>query len=256
MSKNTATPTTFADKARVNINVALDDTRQNLGQFLTPAPIAQLMAAHFESRRAIIRILDPGAGVGTLTAALVERLLTSNMPPQRIEVTSYEIDSRLFKELEATLVQCRRHCREKRVQLAFDIRREDFLKASAAKSGLFIGEEVFDCVIMNPPYRKINSQSEARLLFRAAGIETSNLYSGFMLLAARQLAHGGQFASISPRSFCNGPYFQPFRRELLQLLSLRHLHVFESRTAAFKDDDVLQENVILYGIRGGVRLGR
>jgi adenine-specific DNA-methyltransferase len=147
------------------------------------------------------------------------------------------------------LEQCRKHCQSKRVQLAFDIRCEDFISAGAAK-GLFGEAEMFDYVITNPPYRKINSRSEARRLFRSAGIETTNLYSGFMLLAARQLAPEGQFVSISPRSFCNGPYFQPFRRELLHLLSLRRLHLFESRNSAFRDDDVLQENVIVYGVRG------
>jgi adenine-specific DNA-methyltransferase len=243
-----STPTMLADAARRRINVALEDTRQALGQFLTPAPLAMLMAGLFQIRSSSIRILDPGAGVGTLTAALIERLLAGKFPPPSIEITCYEIDPRLFKELEATLEKCRKHCQSKRVQLAFDIHREDFIKTGAVQ-GLFSEAEMFDYVVINPPYRKINSQSEARLLLRSVGIETTNLYSGFMLLAARQLAPEGQFVSISPRSFCNGPYFQPFRRELLQLLSLRRLHVFESRTAAFRDDQVLQENIIVYGVR-------
>lgn len=247
---NMSTPTMFADAARRNINVVLDDTRRTLGQFLTPAPVARLMAGLFQIRPGSARILDPGAGVGTLTAALVEHLLAGKTPPRRIEVTCYEIDARLFKELETTLEQCHRHCQSKRVQLAFDIRREDFIKAGAAR-GLFGTAEMFDYVITNPPYRKINSHSASRLQLRSAGIETTNLYSGFMLLAARQLSLDGQFVSISPRSFCNGPYFRSFRRELLDLLSLRRLHVFESRTAAFKDDDVLQENIIVYGVRSG-----
>jgi adenine-specific DNA-methyltransferase len=50
--------------------------------------------------------------------------------------------------------------------------------------------------------------------------------------------------AITPRSFCNGSYFEPFRRLLLDSAALERLHVYESRKQAFKDDDVLQENVI------------
>jgi adenine-specific DNA-methyltransferase len=81
------------------------------------------------------------------------------------------------------------------------------------------------------------------------GIETSNLYTAFMLLAARLLKDSGEFVSINPRSFCNGPYFRPFRREFLRLVSLRRIHLFESRDEAFRHDEVLQENVIVYGRR-------
>jgi adenine-specific DNA-methyltransferase len=55
--------------------------------------------------------------------------------------------------------------------------------------------------------------------------------------------------AITPRSFCNGPYFRPFREFLLRETAIRRVHVFESRTAAFCDEEVLQENVILHAVR-------
>ena len=55
--------------------------------------------------------------------------------------------------------------------------------------------------------------------------------------------------AICPRSFCNGPYFKPFREQFLDLMSLRRLHVFESRSAAFQRDKVLQENIIVHAVR-------
>jgi adenine-specific DNA-methyltransferase len=208
------------------------------------------MAGLFCGGPSHVRLLDPGAGVGSLTAALVERLLGRKCPPAAITAICYEIDPRLFVQLEKILDACRERCRSKGVGFAFDIRRADFIEATAqAGRALFAAGDAFDCVIMNPPYRKINSNSDTRKRLRDAGIETTNLYSAFMLLGARQLAPEGEFASISPRSFCNGPYFRPFRCELLRTLSLRRLHVFESRTHPFKEDDVLQENVITYGVR-------
>lgn len=243
--------TAFAEHARRKINGDLDDTRSHLGQFMTPGPIARFMAGMFRTRRSSVRILDPGAGVGALTAALVERLLERAPLPQTISAVCYEVDVRLASALTGTLLACRDRCAGLGVEFNFAVRSEDYIAAQAQEArGLFGRQPVtYDCVITNPPYRKINSTSDTRQQLRAMGIETTNLYAAFMLLAARQLAPRGEFVSISPRSFCNGSYFLPFRRELLQLLDVRHLHVFESRTAAFSEDGVLQENIVLYATR-------
>ena len=55
---------------------------------------------------------------------------------------------------------------------------------------------------------------------------------------------------ITPRSFCNGPYFRLFREDFLANLELRRIHVFESRQAAFRNDGVLQENIIFHAAKG------
>jgi len=239
-----------ADNARRVINGSLADTRAHLGQFMTPTPVAELMASMISTRRSTVRLLDPGAGVGSLTAAAVDQLLSSSKPPRLIHVTCFEIDPRLCEHLASTLAECRRRCEAAGVQFQSDLRVGDYIAAQLEESGMFVERHaLFDLVIMNPPYRKIKSNSLDRHRLRELGIETSNLYSAFMLLAIRQLAEKGAFISISPRSFCNGPYFRRFRLELLKLLDLRRIHVFESRTEAFKDDAVLQENVILYGRR-------
>ena len=103
---------------------------------------------------------------------------------------------------------------------------------------------------MNPPYKKINSASPHRVALRKAGIETSNLYTGFMFLAAQRLQQRGEMVAIVPRSFCNGPYFKSFREKFFSTMTLRHIHIFEKRNSAFKGDEVLQENVILHAVKG------
>jgi adenine-specific DNA-methyltransferase len=60
----------------------------------------------------------------------------------------------------------------------------------------------------------------------------------------------GQMVAITPRSFCNGPYFKKFRATFLRKMSFKRIHLFESRKKAFGDDNVLQENVIYHAIRG------
>lgn len=241
-----------AERIRLEATKALDPLRRaRLGQFLTPAPVAESMASMLTLRKRRIRVLDPGAGTGCLTAALTAQLISKRKRPELVTAICYEIDAALTRPLAETLRICRRAAQAAGIELAYEIRTQDYIADSAGDAASIFAPEddKFDCVIMNPPYRKIHSSSAERGYLRGAGIETTNLYTGFMLLAARQLRPGGEFVSINPRSFCNGPYFRPFRREFLSTIAIDEVHVFESRRQAFKDDDVLQENIIIYGHR-------
>ena len=125
----------------------------------------------------------------------------------------------------------------------------DFVKHAATMLRLERGPR-YTHAIMNPPYKKINAGSDHRAFLRAAGLETVNLYSGFVGLAVALMEKGGEVVAIIPRSFCNGPYYQSFRRFILARASVRHIHLFEARNKAFKDDGVLQENIIIHLTRG------
>ena len=105
--------------------------------------------------------------------------------------------------------------------------------------------------ILNPPYQKIRSDSAHRAALRHIGVETVNLYAAFVALALSLLDDHGQLVAIIPRSFCNGPYYRSFRDFMLQRAALHHLHLFRSRDKAFKEDGVLQENIIIHLERGG-----
>ena len=166
------------------------------------------------------------------------------------------MDPALCEYLTSTLDGCKALCKTSGIQFSAAIVSEDFIKATvdSLDAGLFSPKKKsFNCAILNPPYKKIQSSSDARLLLRRVGVETSNLYTGFLALAVRLLDDGGQIVAITPRSFCNGPYFHPFRELLLDAMSIKHVHVYESRSEAFGDDEVLQENVIIHAIKGGVR---
>lgn len=238
-----------ADKVRREISPRLDGKRRaELGQFLTPEPVAVDMAAMFEELPADVRLLDAGAGVGSLTAAFVTEALSRETLPRSISVTAFEVDKDLAELLAQTLDDCRVACEEAGVRFASRVIEDDYILHSAEP--LLEVVEGFNCAILNPPYAKINSASRWRLALRSQGIETVNLYSAFVALALNQLEPGGELVAITPRSFCNGPYYQPFREHLLGLSSLDRLYVFESRKKAFKDDAVLQENVIFRLRRG------
>src|SRR6202043_1484651 len=94
---------------------------------------------------------------------------------------------------------------------------------------MFGAPKRYNCAILNPPYKKINVESESRLMLREIGIETSNIYTGFLSVVLKLLASNGEMVAITPRSFCNGTYFKPFRALLLKTLAINRVHVFESR---------------------------
>ena len=237
------------DASRREAARGLDARRRVLmGQFFTPASVAAFMAGLVEGRKSSLRVLDPGAGVGSLSAALVAALRWRPQRPDEIVLTAYELDPVLIGHLRSTLELCRLASEEAGIRFEGRIIAGDFLEAGArALAGdLFTArtDERFDCAILNPPYRKIGTESRERKLLREIGVETSNLYAGFLAVTAQLLAPGGEMVAITPRSFCNGPYFEPFRRFFLRAMRFRRVHVFDARDRAFADDEVLQENVV------------
>jgi len=222
------------------------ERQEELGQFLTALPVADFMASMFGPLPRTVRLLDAGAGAGALTSAFVFRCCEKRDGIRAIDATLYELDDGILDALAATMRDCERRCSDVGIRFTFTIHLADFIQEMSARlAGDLFGTTppAFDAAIANPPYRKINTDSSERRALRSVGVETSNLYTGFIALIQRLLVPGGQLVGITPRSFCNGPYFRPFREDFLSQLELRRLHVFESRQAAFRDDSVLQENI-------------
>ncbi len=229
--------------------------RKALGQYLTPLPIARFMASLFDDAPEQVLLLDPGAGAGALTGAFVYEMAERTRKPKQIRAYCVEIDAGITSYLDATLTTCKLYGREKGIDFSGTIIQTDFIHWATnhlrSRGSLFeLPLPQFTHCIMNPPYKKIRSDSAYRKRLKEIGIETSNLYTGFLALAIQLLSPGGELVAIVPRSFCNGPYFRPFRRFLLRNVAIRHIHVFESRDKAFADDDVLQENIILHVLKG------
>ena len=242
------------DHIRNSFNSATNKAdRFRIGQFLTPAAIAHFMSSMFETGLQEVRILDPGAGAGVLFAACVETLISRKNRPSSIEVVAYETDSTILPHLEETVKRCQSLCISNGIEFHGIIKREDFVSAAITETreSLFtVPGERFTHVILNPPYKKINSQTAMSRMLYSSDIEVANLYAVFVWLSIRMLKPGGQMVAITPRSFCNGPYFKKFRAAFLRMMNLKQIHIFESRKKAFGDDDVLQENIIYHAVRG------
>ncbi len=142
------------DATRGETAQRLDPRRRSLmGQFLTPASVAAFMAGMFEGRKPVLRVLDPGAGVGSLSAAFVDAMCRRSRRPEAIELTAYEIDPTLIHHLRTTLDLCRAASEEAGIRFEGRIISEDFLEAGVRilTGDLFAGgtDGRFDCAILN-----------------------------------------------------------------------------------------------------------
>lgn len=236
------------EKRRQAVSVELPAKhRASFGQFFTPPGTADFLAELFDlPERGTFRLLDPGAGVGSLSAAVAARVIEER-PDLKLLITAFEVDEALIPHLTATLGECVSVAAERGMDVEFEVRHSSFVEY--ATGWLFEQPDQFDAVIANPPYRKVNTLAAERVAAEARGLRAGNLYTIFVGLAADLLSDRGQLSVIIPRSWANGPYHEPFRRYLLDRVSLDFLHVYEDRGAVFADAEVLQENVVLHGTR-------
>jgi len=219
------------------VSAHLGESRSRLGQFFTPPEAAKLLAGMAHSSGPW-RLLDPGAGVGSLTAALICRWLVETEHPD-MDVYAYELDGQVVPALRETLNEAVSLASRFGRTLRPQIRQADFVLEPPEQ-----GES--NIVLMNPPYKKLSARSaEAKALRSdAEPVRATNLYAAFLLRAIRALSDDGQLVAITPRSFANGPYFLDLRAELLKRATFDQIHAFTARDKVFSDADVLQENMI------------
>lgn len=237
------------DDLRVQANAKLNPARKSsLGQFFTSGPISLYLASLFGNISNDVRLLDPGCGPGSLTAAFVDEAIHRDQL-RSLSVTAFDVEPDIQSYMSETLELCKRTLNNLGVELNAELFIEDYILRTFSVLDP-LGGQLYTHVLMNPPYKKIATASDHRKCLSAAGIETVNLYSGFVSLAIKQLLEGGELVAIIPRSFCNGPYYQPFRELIIRETAIKHIHIFDSRNTAFSDDEVLQENIIIHLVKG------
>ena len=238
------------DLLRIKANSDLNPKKKSaLGQFFTGSPISLYMASLFNNISGNVKLLDPGCGPGSLTSAFVDEVIRRKAT-KFIDIETFDIEEVIKPYITETLNLCSSEAAKYDVEVINQFKQDDFILTASADTGLFVKDNDYTHVIMNPPYKKITTSSDHRKALRSAGIETVNLYTGFVALAIQKLIKGGELVAIIPRSFCNGPYYKPFREFVLEKTAIMHIHIFDSRSNAFSDDEVLQENIIIHLIKG------
>ena len=230
--------------------------RKRKGQFFTPPEVCHFMAHRFSTLPKRFRLLDPGAGIGALSAAVCDMAIELRSP-RHIEISLFENDASVLPFLKKTMSHCQNALAEAGHRMIYSIFHDDFvLHAAPAAFGkqrsLFGAIEnlgVFDAVIMNPPYFKVRKDSAHAHAMQDVVHGQPNIYAFFLALGAQLLRPSGQLVAITPRSFCSGLYFRSFRRWFFERMALDHIHLFESRSHTFQK--VLQESVITVAHRLG-----
>ncbi len=240
----------FAD--RMAMEYKLNNSRSSKkgkGQFFTSLSISKFMANLAVFGKNKVSILDPGAGTGILSVALIENLI-KNKAIKEIILVCYETDTQVLPYLKKVLEETRSFLRDKSISFEYSILNADFIvyNADVLTTNLrtFNKEKFgeFDIIISNPPYFKLNKSDVRIAKFKDIVSGQPNIYFLFMAISARLLNEPGEMIFITPRSFCSGLYYSKFRKWLIQKVNFSHIHLFDSRKKLFSGEGVLQENVI------------
>ena len=237
--------------------------RKQYGQFLTPPAVARFMARQLGPIHHGSRILDPAIGSGTLACAVIERVLAEQTATE-IWIEGYEVDVPLAETALEVLHLAVERAASQGITIHVCVHAADFILTRVARkqSSLFTGEVDsysaaeggYDVVIANPPYFKLRAD-DPRVTAAAGQLAGhTNIYALFMALTLKLLAQNGRACFVVPRSFCSGAYFAPFRGDFLQQALPVAVHLFASREDPFKQDALLQENVIVTFQRNSSRI--
>lgn len=223
--------------------------RKSHGQFFTPPQLARFAVNLLGTIEQESYVLDPALGSGTLVCALIDQVI-SNRQPKLLWIDGYEIDSELCGVARSILEKAVERAKSVGISLHVRIREGDFVAemVSTLNSPLFTSNatpQKYDYIIANPPYFKLNKNDLRVKAGQGLIGGYTNIYTMFMAISLRILKRDGRACFIVPRSFCSGAYFSSFRRGFLEDAIPRHVHLFEMRDKTFKDDDVLQENVVV-----------
>ena len=172
---------------RVAASAALPPAQQaRLGQFFTPERAAELIADMPRLPESVdaVRVLDPGAGVGSLAAALVARAMRERVR-FRIEIVAIELDDTVAGYLAATLDDLTTTAAHEGLEVVTSTVLGDFVELSTSTPDrpAPLGEP-FDLVIMNPPYHKLAVQAWHRQAMLTYECDCSNIYAAFLALGA------------------------------------------------------------------------
>ena len=218
--------------------------RKKIGQFFTPASIATYMGTMSQCFKDTVCVLDPGAGSGILSAAIVDKLIAENVTCIHLDV--YENNAGILSLLKKNLELIQKTAQQSGVQLKYCIYENNFIESNQFAWTGIARNEKYDVVICNPPYKKIGKSDVESRVMSDIVYGQPNLYFLFMAMGISLLKHGGEFIYIVPRSFSSGLYFTAFRNWFTRTMRITNLHLFTSREAVSGAKDcVLQETVIL-----------
>ncbi|MBP3666896.1 MAG: N-6 DNA methylase [Clostridia bacterium] len=220
--------------------------RKTIGQFFTPIGVAQFMASLFSPvNKKEVFILDPGAGSGILTAAVLDQF-QNDSTVEKVFITCFESCEKILPLLKENLEYIKENST---IKVEYKIYNENYITWQKDDFNETLLENTdatkYDIIICNPPYKKIPRNAPEAECMSNVCYGTPNLYFLFMAMGLFDLDEEGEMVYIVPRSWTSGAYFTKFREYFLSEGRIKHLHLFMSRDEVFENESVLQETIIV-----------
>ncbi len=230
-----------------------------LGRLFTKKDTARRMAdmLTLDPTKTAYTILDPGAGTGILSAALIERICREVPACRQIFVTCYETEQLFLPMLADNLERIRRKCRhDYDVKLFVTIFDENYVVDSKNHYTVTFSRtlaDTFDLIVCHPPCALLEKSSEeAESAGGVTQVKISEAYL-FAKMAAGHLEPEGQLVILLPTVAATAAQLTPFRRYMHERLSLRAVHLFIGVQKNVKRAVPLKKNMILCFAAGEAR---
>ena len=203
-----------------------------LGRLFTKKASAAFMAGMIalDEKKSSYTILDPGAGTGILSAAVIERICKECTGCKQIFLTAYESCDEFCDMLEDNIERIRKKCRhDYGVRLYPTIYRENYLTESKKHYTVTFFDTVpdkYDIVISNPPKELIEKNTpEAISVGGITQVKTSLAFL-FLKLAAEHVDVGGQLVFVLPTTYATAAALAPISQFVKSKLNLTGIHLF------------------------------
>ena len=222
-----------------------------LGRLFTKKDTARLMAnmISLDPARTVYTVLDPGAGTGILSAALVEHICKNAPACKQIFLTCYENNPDFIERLEDNLERVRKKARhDYGVKLFVTVYSENYILDTENHYTVTFFDEVedtFDLIICNPPTGLCEKGSEEAE--RAGGVTQVKINEAFLFakMAAKHLEPDGQFVCLLPTTVATASALSGFRREMSESLAITGIHLFVGAQKNEKRAIPLKKNIVI-----------
>lgn len=222
-----------------------------LGRLFTKKDTAALMASMIDINptRTAFTVLDPGAGTGILSAAVVEEICKRAPECKQIFLTCYETEREFIPMLEDNLERIRKKCKhDYDVKLFVSIYEENYIVD--AKNHYTITffdtvEDKYDIIISNPPTDLCDKSSDEAE--SAGGVTQLKINTAYLFArtASRHLEENGQLVMMLPTTFSTASQITALRREISEKLSVTSLHLFVGKQKNQKRAIPLKKSFII-----------
>ena len=222
-----------------------------LGRLFTKKNTAALMAemVALDPEKTAYTVLDPGAGTGILSAAIIEHICKNAKNCRQIFLTCYENDPIFLPMLEDNLERIRKKCRhDYDVRLFVTVYAENYpidVKNHYTVTYFDTVEDKFDIIICNPPDDLIEKGSPEAVAAGGVSMLKLSLAFVFAKVAAAHLEPGGQMVIMLPTTFATADSLTAIRRELASSLSIEKIHLFIGKLKNMKRAVPLRKKLII-----------